>query len=338
VRLRLAKYSLKRLVFLLPQLIGISIVTFFLLRLLPGNPAFVIAGPNANREIVAEIERELHLDEPIWDQYVSYLGRVVQGDFGTSWYTSQPVLTDLVERIPATLELISLALLVAIVVGIPLGALSAYRPKGPVSRTTDGYSLLAGGLPDFWLGLILIFFFYVQLKVFPSPIGRINPDVAPPTEITGFYLVDSAVTLNWRAFTSSFNHLLLPVITLAFVYAAPIVKFTRATMQESLDAGCIRYARAIGLPGRTIARDALRYSLPPIVAIGGITYGYLLGGAVLVESIFSWGGVGQYAVQAISNSDFAPIQAFVLFAAAFTLIVYLVVDLLQVAIDPRVRI
>ncbi len=334
--MRFLRYIAKRLVFLVPQLFGISFISFMLIRLLPGNPANIIAGGFATQETIKRIEIKMGLDKPLLTQYIIYLKNVLQGDFGTSWYTSNPVLTDFAQRVPATLELVTLSLLIALLLGIPLGVFSAARKKGWANRLVFFYSLLSGSLPDFWVGLILIFFLYYILHFLPAPLGRIDIAVPPPARITGMYLVDSLLTKDWTAFASSAKHLLMPVATLVFVNMAAIIKMTRSSMEDVLQSDFVYYLRAAGSTDGYVRRKALRNALPPVITIIAVLYGYLISGAVLVETVFGWGGLGQYAVQSITNSDFAPIQGFVLVTAILTLVLYLVVDLFYFFLDPRI--
>jgi peptide/nickel transport system permease protein len=331
-------YIARRLLALAPQLLAISFVTFILIRLLPGNPAYRLLGPLATDSAVAELSRRMGLDQPLLAQYRLYLEQVLGGDLGTSWFTSRPVASDLLERFPATLELISLSLLAGLLVGIPAGVITAVRQRGIADRTTRIYGLLAGAFPDFWVGLILIFVLYYKLQILPAPLGRIGLGVEPPPTVTGMYTVDSLLAGDWAAFRSALAHLAMPVMALAFGVAAPIMKMTRTTMSTILQGDFVTHARACGVSNAVVARYALRNTLPPVITIIAVLYGYLLGGAVLIENIFAWGGIGQYAVQAVVNSDYAAMQGFVLVAAAFTLIVYLVVDLLYLAVDPRISI
>lgn len=335
--MRLLRYVVRRFLFVIPQLIGITFITFLLIRLIPGDPAYKIAGVAASPETIAEIHRKLGLDKPLLEQYWLYINRVARGDLGASWYTSNPVAVDLWHRLPATLELVTLGLLISLIVMVPLGVVTALRPRGGVSKATFFYGMLAGALPDFWLGLILIFTFYVQLGWAPAPMGRLGIVVTPPEFVTGMYLVDSALALDWRAFKSSLAHLALPLVTLVFVYGGLILKMTQRTMAQTLDSNFIHHARASGLKPNRVIRYAFQNALPPVVTITGVEYVYLLGGAVLVESVFGWGGAGQYAVQSIINSDFEALQGFVLIAAVFSMAVYLVVDILYFAIDPRIK-
>ena len=327
---------LRRVLALIPQLLAISIVTFVLARMLPGDPVGLILGPLATPESLAKLRAEMHLDQPYTIQYYFYLVGVLHGDLGRAFSTSDSVWQDLVTRVPATLELITYSLILALVMGISVGILAAIRPRGRIDRLTRFYGLLAGAIPDFWLGLILIFFLYFKLRVFPAPLGRLDPFLTPPTQITGLYTIDSLLTGNWPCLVSAITHLALPVITLAVANAGGIMRMTHSTMLSILDGEFIRHGRLSGLPERKLMRYALRNALPPVVTLVAIIYGYLLGGAVLIENVFGWGGLGQYAVQAMSVSDYAAIQGFVLVAATFTLLLYLVVDLLYFAIDPRI--
>jgi peptide/nickel transport system permease protein len=333
---RLLSYILRRVLALIPQLLAISFVTFVIARMLPGDPVALILGPMSTAEARANLAAEMHLDQPFLVQYFYYLRDLAHGDLGRAWTTSNSVLSDLLARFPATLELISYSLVLALIVGVVLGVVTAFKPGGAVDKSTRLYGLLAGALPDFWLGLLLIFFLYFKLRIFPAPLGRLDPFMLPPTTITGMYTIDGLLTGNWEAFGSAWAHLALPVITLAFASAGAIMRMTRSTMMAILSGDFIQQGRLSGLPDRVLRRYAFRNALPPVVTLVAIIYGFLLGGAVLIENVFGWGGLGQYAVQSLSQSDYAALQGFVLVAATFTLILYLVVDLLYFAIDPRI--
>jgi peptide/nickel transport system permease protein len=337
--MRVALYIARRLAYAAPQVIGISLVTFVIVRLLPANPAYKLAGPAATEETIRVIEERLGLDEPIWTQYGKYFNDLVHGDLGHSFVSGRAVWTDIADRLPATLEVLVLGLLIALVVGVPLGVLSALGGgKGITSRLSLGYGLLAGAIPDFWLGLILVYVFFTLAGIAPAPLGQIGADVPPPRDITGAVAFDALLTGNWSAFKSAASHLVLPLITLVFVYMAPIVKYTRSSIEDVYyGTEFIEQYRAMGLSHRAIVIKALRNGLPPVITIVGVLFGFLLGGLVLIEQVFAWGGFGQYAVQAITNSDFSAVQGFVIVAAVFNLIVYLVVDLLYFAVDPRLR-
>lgn len=337
--MRIFLYVIRRLLYVVPQVIGISLVTFVIVRVLPSNPAFALAGPAASEENIRQIEERLGLNEPILQQYWLYLQDLVHGDLGNSFVSGRPVLTDILDRLPPTLELLLLGLLLAFLIGVPLGVISALGGgKGITSRSTTGYGLLAGAIPDFWLGLILIYVFYTQLGIAPPPLGQLSSDIVPPPDVTGAAAVDALIAGNWPAFWNACAHLVLPLITIVFVYMAPIVKYTRSSIEDVyFGAEFIEQYRANGLSHRSVVIRALRNGLPPVITIVGVLTGFLLGGLVLIEQVFSWGGFGQYAVQAITNSDFSAIQGVVIVAAIFNLIVYLAVDLLYFVVDPRLR-
>lgn len=334
--MRLGRYVLRRLLLLVPQLLGVSVVTFLLIHLLPGDPAYSIAGSLATKGSIAAIEHRLGLDQPLPVQYVLYLGRLAHGDLGDSYVSGRGVREDLVERVPATLELITVSFVFAVVIAVPLGAFLAMRRGGLAERGVTAYGLLAGALPDFWLALILAFIFYYLLHWLPAPVGQLDISLTAPPRVTGMLLVDSVLTWDWDAFRSHIGHLVLPVATLTILYAAPILKTTRSSMQAALDSGYIRYGRAAGLRDLSLLRYALRNGLSPVVTLVGVLYGILLSGAVLVEQVYGWGGAGQYAVQSILQSDYLALQGFVLVAAAFALLVYLVVDIIHAVVDPRI--
>jgi ABC-type dipeptide/oligopeptide/nickel transport system permease component len=331
----LRRYLLRRLVFVIPQLLGITLVTFLLVQLIPGDPARLMLGPLASEESIERLREDLGFNRSLPEQYGLYVWRAAHGDLGTSWRSANPVAEDLTRRLPATLELITISLILAVVIAIPLGVWAARKPGGVLDRFSFGYGLVAGALPEFWLGLVLILVLYVNLGLTAAPNGRLDVGINPPPEITGAYTIDSLVTGNLTAFRSAVAHLFLPALTLAIVTIGPILKMTRSTMQQMLSADFTRYARLCGLPEGLVARYALRNALPPIVTLVAVLYSFLIGGAVLVEVVFGWGGAGQYAVQGVLDADFAVIQGFVLIAAILSLVVYLLVDLIYFAIDPR---
>lgn len=330
-------YILRRLLLLVPQVIGVTTIVFFLIRLLPGDPAYMIAGSLASEDVIASVRQQLGLDRPLWDQYITYVTQVAQGNLGKSWLTSSQVTDDILQRLPATLELITLALILAFCIALPLGMLTALRPGTIIDRIASGYGMLAGAMPDFWWALFLVFILFGQFQIVPAPIGRIDLMLLPPPQVTGLYTIDSFLAGDWDALGSSLAHLALPAFTLAFVYAGPILKMARATMAQALRGNYVQYARASGLPRHIVARYALRNALLPVITMTGITYGYLIGGAVLIEQIFAWGGIGQYAVQAITSSDYMAVSGVVLVTTVFSLLVYLTMDLLYLTVDPRIR-
>lgn len=335
---RFLLFAGKRLLLTIPQLFVVSVIVFFLIRLLPGDPSYTLAGPYASPDRIEEVRRNLGLDEPIITQYVKYLGRVFAGDFGTSWRTSQPVLADIQQRLPATMELVIAAVLMSILIGVPLGVAVAAAKGGVLERLVFFYGMLAGSLPDFWIGLLLILVFFYLLGWAPAPVGQLDFAVSSPDHVTGAYALDALLTGNWEALASASGQLVLPVATLVLVYMPLVLKTARSSMEEMLESHFLLQARASGLPRGVQLRYALRNALPPVVTVVGIEFWFLLGGAVLVETIFAWGGLGQYAVESVINSDYAPVQAVVLVTAFFTTLVFLVVDLLYHLLDPRITV
>jgi peptide/nickel transport system permease protein len=242
------------------------------------------------------------------------------------------------DRAPATFELLFYALVSTVIFGILLAVLGVLRPGRVLDRAGQGYGMLAGAIPDFWVALLLIYFFFHCLGWAPAPFGRLDTFVTAPPRFTGFYTVDSLIRGDWQAFFSAASRLALPVLTLTIVNAGGVMKMTRSVLEENYRSGHVAHARACGLSERTIMLSALRNSLPPLITQIGFLTGFLLGGAVLVETIFSWNGLGQYAVQSVVRSDYAALQGFVLLASVFILVVYLVVDVLYEMVDPRIQV
>jgi ABC-type dipeptide/oligopeptide/nickel transport system permease component len=335
--MHIAIYIGRRLLFIVPQIIGIAMVSFFLVKTIPGDPATLMLGPTATEEAITDLRKQLGLDRPLPVQFLIYLKKMAQGDLGTSWQTTRPVTEDLLLRFPATLELVTFSLLLALMIGIPLGLAAAFREGSGLHKLADFYGLGAGALPDFWFALVLIFVFYTVLSWAPAPLGRIDLSIIPPPTVTGFYTIDSLIAGDWAAFRSSVGHMVLPVLTLGLINAGPILKMTQSSMEKMMHADFSLYEELCGLPHRQVVSHALRNALPSVVTIISVLYGFLIGGAVLVEIVFSWGGAGQYAVQGVLNSDINPVLGFVVFSAIFSLLIYLIVDLIYMAIDPRIR-
>lgn len=331
------KFLARRLAIVIPQLLGITLVSFLLVRMLPGNPAIAIAGSLANDKTVAAIEARMGLDKPLLTQFWIYLTNILKGDFGNSWYTSNPVLKDIVARFPATLELISISMMFAIILGVLGGLISTTKQNGIIDRISKAFSLVAGALPEFWLGLVLIYFLYFKLNIVAPPLGRLDIGLMAPKQVTGMILIDSLLAGNLIAFRSALSHMFLPVLTLTTVLLGPILKMTRASMLEAFNSEYIHYARMCGIKEKVVSSYALRSALAPIVTIIAVYYGFMLGGAVLVETVFTWGGIGQYAVQSVVNKDFNAIQGFLIASAIFSLVIYLLVDIIYMKIDPRIK-
>jgi peptide/nickel transport system permease protein len=333
----LALYILRRLMSVVPTLFGVTLISFFLTYMLPGNPALVKAGPLATPEYLAEIERKMGLDQPVWVQYGRYVGGLFGGDLGESSATGRPVLQDFLQRLPATLELTLASLILAVLIGVPLGVLSAVHRDTIVDHLGRIVGVAGVAMPTFWTGLLFIYLFFYVVGWAPPPLGRLASGLSPPTSITGLYVIDSLLTANWRALWSSLGQLALPAFTLAFSVMAPLARMVRATMLEILQSDYITAAWAAGLPRRRVIGDALRNALIPVVTTIGVVFGFLMAGNAVVETVFAWPGIGHYAVTALMTKDSGPIQSFVLFVAVMYVIVNLVVDLLYGLVDPRVR-
>lgn len=327
----------RRVLFMIPILFGVATATFFLTRLAGGDPAYLIAGPFATEEVIASIQEQLGTNRPMGEQYVDFLGETVRGDLGTSLFTARPVTTDLADRLPATLELVVLALAFALLFGLILGSYAAHRRGRAGDRAVRLGSFSALSVPDFWLGLVLLFVFFFKFGVAPGPTGQISPGGPAPRDVTGAMFFDAMITLNGEAFRATLHQLWLPLMTMVLVFTAPIARLARSAVIESLTSDAILFGRACGLPNRKLWTYATRGALPPVVTFVGILFSVLLGSAVLVETVFSWGGAAQYAVNAIRVNDFPAIQGFVLVAGAISVAIFFVVDVLYRVIDPRVR-
>ncbi|GAA3817042.1 ABC transporter permease [Streptomyces phyllanthi] len=327
----------RRLLQLIPTLLGLSVLLFLWLNRLPGGPASAILGERATEAEVARINRALGLDQPVWVQYGRFLKRVVQLDLGTSTQTGQPVWEEFTLRFPATVELSIAAMLIAIAVGIPLGYFAARRRGGWLDVTAVSGSLLGICVPVFFLALILKGIFAVNLGVFPS-YGRQSTGI-DATEVTGFAILDGILTGEFDASWDAITHLVLPAVTLASIPLAVIVRMTRASVLEVLGEDYIRTAESKGLEQRVVrVRHILRNALLPVVTAVGLLTGSLLSGAVLTESVFSFGGIGSFIRTAIDARDYPVLVGFIMFIAMVYVLINLFVDLAYSLIDPRVRV
>jgi peptide/nickel transport system permease protein len=331
------KLAAKRILGALPNLIGVIVITFILTRALPGDPAAYFAGGAATQEAIEEVRRAMGLDQPLWTQFVRYVGALVQGDLGVSLTTGQPVAKEILARLPASFELVMIALLLSCAVAIPLGVLAATRPGSWIDHLCRVLVTLGVSLPVFFTGLLFAYIFYFLLGWAPSPLGRLDPMYSPPASITGFYLVDALLARDLALFWASLKQMILPVCTMALFVLAPIARMTRASMLSVLSSDFVRTARASGLSSTTVlVRYALRNALLPVVTTLGMVFGFMLGSSVIVEKVFSWPGVGAYALDALTVSDYAPIQGFVLTMGVLFVLLNLVVDLVYTLVDPRV--
>ncbi len=328
----------KRLITVIPTLIGVIIVTFLLTRALPGDPAAYFAGPAATKEAVEQVRVSLGLDKPLPIQFVRYVNDLVHGNLGNSLSTGRPVVTEIASRLPASAELTLLGLILSMVIAVPLGILAAVKQGSWIDHTCRVVATAGVSLPVFFTGLLLVYVFYYILGWSPAPIGRLDAFSSVPPNITGFYTIDTLLTGNVETFRASLSQLILPAFTLGIFSLAPIARMTRASMLAVLASEFVRTARASGLDNRTvIITYAFRNAMLPVVTTLGMVFSFLLGANVLVEKVFAWPGIGSYAVEALLQSDFAPVQGFVLTMAVMYVALNLLIDILYGVIDPRVR-
>lgn len=330
----------QRLLLSLPALLGVVVVTFMLMRVLPGDPAvFFASGPSAGRQEIEDLRHGMGLDRPLPVQLARYLGDVATGNLGRSLTTGQPVVQDIARRLPASLELTFTALLIALGLAVPLGVLAALRPGSLVDHAVRMVCTLGVCVPTFVSGLLLIYVFYYLLGWAPDPTARIDIFASSPPDITGFYLVDFALVRDWEGWRAALAQLLLPACSMALFVLAPLARMTRASMLAVLGGDFIRTAHSMGLPrGRVVVVYALRNALLPVLTITGIVFSTMLGANVLVEKVFSWPGVASYALDALLASDYAPVQAFVLLMATIFVCVNVGIDILYGVADPRVSV
>jgi peptide/nickel transport system permease protein len=328
----------KRLLQAVPTVLGIVIITFLLTRALPGDPAAFFAGPAATAESIAQIRTQLGLDQPLPVQFMTYLGDLVTGNLGQAITTGQPVLQELISRMPASLELTLFALLISLSISIPLGILAATHQDTWIDQLCRFVVTAGVSLPTFFTGLLLVYVFYFLLGWAPPPLGRLDIISISPEHVTGFYLIDSLWAQDFETFWSALKQLILPAITLALFTLAPLARMTRAAMLQALGSEYIRTARACGLSNGKILRTyALRNALLPVITTLGMVFSFSLGANVLVEKVFSWPGIGSFAIEALIASDYAAVQGFVLAMALLFVALNLCVDMLYTFVDPRVK-
>lgn len=330
-------YILRRIVLLVPVLLGLSMLVFAIGRLLPGDPVLLAAGPNASREEVAALSVEFGLDQPIPVQYWRYLSGLLQGDWGRSLQTRGPVLEDLKVYIPATLELVAAAMLIAIVVGILLGLLAAVRCNSWIDYAVRLVSLASISMPRFFLGLLLQLVFAMWLGIAALG-GRFPLTDSPPPTVTGMLTIDSLLAGDWAALSLALQHLALPAIAMSLSPLATITRMMRASTMEVLQQDYVLTARALGIPpGKLLFKHVLRNALSSTLTVIGLYFGWLLGGTVLVETVFDWPGIGLYATKSILTQDFMPVMGVVLSIGTMFVLFNLLIDLLYGVVNPKVQ-
>jgi peptide/nickel transport system permease protein len=330
------QYALRRALTLIPVLIGVSIFVFSFIHLIPGDPALTMLGERATPEKVAEVRARLGLDQPVWKQYLIYMDRVLHGDLGVSIVRGEPVTRDLLRRFPATVELATSAIVLAILFGVPIGIVSAVWRNSVVDSVSRVWALTGVSMPIFWLGVMLAWVFGVQLRWLPTGFRLDSATVYEPW--TNFAVLDTLLQRNWAVAGDALRHLVLPAVALATIPLAVIARMTRASMLEVLTRDYIRTAEAKGLPQPTVVlHHALRNALLPVMTVVGLQVGRLLAGAILTETIFSWPGIGLWVYDAIESRDYAIVQGASLFIAVIFVTVNLATDLLYAVADPRIK-
>ncbi|MDR3518809.1 MAG: ABC transporter permease [Azospirillaceae bacterium] len=327
----------RRLGFLILVVIGVSLITFAISHMIPGDPARLIAGDRASDAAVAAIRQKLGLDRPLYVQYGLYIAGFVQGDLGTSIRTGRPVAEDIIAFFPATLELVIAALMLSVLLGVPLGVASAVWRDRPIDHAVRSFAVIGISTPAFWLGLIVLLLFYGRLGWLPSG-GAIDPLISPPAHYTGFDLVDAVIAGNAAALVSVVKHLILPAATLGFVHVGIVARQIRSAMLDQLGEDYVRTARAGGLSrSRVVLRHALPNAMIPSVTVLGLAFGDLLYGAVLTETVFAWPGMGNYVVASIQALDFPAVMGFTVVVSFAYVLVNLLVDLAYIVLDPRIK-
>lgn len=320
----------------IPSVIGVVIVTFLITHALPGDPAAYFAGPNPTLESIAEIRQQLGLDRSWPLQFTSYVSDLVHGHLGSSLSTGQPVLQELLSRLPASMELTLAGLTIALAIAIPLGVMAATRPGSWIDHLCRILSTTGVSVPPFFTGLLLIYIFYYLLGWAPAPFGRLDIYASTPPTITGFYTIDALLAGDGETFRAALGQLVLPAFSLGIFSLAPLARMTRASMLAALSSDFVRTAKANGLSSRTVVmKYALRNAILPVVTTLGMVFSFLLGANVLVEKVFAWPGIGSYAIDALIASDYAPVQGFVLCMAILYIALNLVLDIIYSVLDPR---
>ena len=334
----MVRFVVRRIGGLFFVMIGVSILTFFLAQVVPVDPAATALGSNAREEQIEAYRKQMGLDQPAVVQYATYVKRLVGGDLGQSIRTRRPVIDDLRDFLPATIELTLAAMLITVIFGLPLGIIAGLRRNTWIDAGARIVSLIGGAMPIFYIGLVLLGIFYRQLQWLPGP-GRLDSTLTPPDHVTGLFVVDALLTTNWEALGNAVAHLVLPGITLGFYSTAVLLRMTRSAVWEVLGQAYVRTAHAKGLNERlVVGRHIFKNALPPILTIIGILFGSLLSGAVLTETIFNWPGIGRYATTSVTTLDYPAVMGVTLVAAVIYPLVNTLVDIGYSVIDPRVRV
>ncbi len=329
-------FLIRRLLLAIPALLGLMVLTFVLVRVVPADPATTLAGETASPQQVEEIRRKYGFDRPLYEQFGVYVRQVVSGDLGNSVFSNRPVANDVRRTLPATLELIFVSLLLATLIGIPLGTLAAIRHNGLLDHVVRVVTVGGLAVASFWFAIMLQLLFAMELEWLPLR-GRIGVNIGAPPGVTGFFLIDSLVAGRWDQFVSSLRHIAMPAITLAVPALATIARFARVGVLDTMQRDFVQYETAVGYPRRRIVWVyVLRNSVIAAVTQVGLLFGALVSSAVAVEAIFDWPGLGSYAVQAILSSDYKAVLAVTLVVGVIYAVINILVDLVHGLLDPRV--
>jgi peptide/nickel transport system permease protein len=330
------RYAIRRSLTIIPVLLGVSVLVFSFVHLIPGDPAVTMLGERATPQKVAEVRARLGLDRPIHEQYLLYIGKAIRGDLGVSIVRGDPVFTDILHRFPATVELAVAAIVIAILFGIPIGIVSAVWRKSLIDSLSRVLALTGVSMPIFWLGVMLAWVFAVELHWLPT--GARLDSAADYEPMTHFVLIDAVLQRNWAMIPDALRHLVLPAVALATIPLAVIARMMRASMLEVLSRDYIRTADAKGLSrAAVVLRHGLRNALLPVLTVVGLQVGSLLAGAILTETIFSWPGIGRWVYESIESRDYPIVQGASLFIGVVVVVVNLLTDLLYAAVDPRIK-
>lgn len=336
--MNIAAYILRRLSFMLFVLFGVLLITFAVSHVIPADPIGAILGPQAPPELIERLNREWGFDKPLYVQFAVYVQNLLRGEMGKSIRTNNPVARDIVNYWPATIELSTTALLFSLVIGLPAGIISAIKRNKVTDHIVRVFSITGLSMPVFWLGLMLLYVLYFRMGVLPGP-GRLDLAIAPPTRLTGLYTIDSLIQGDMDLFRRTLSHLVMPAFVLGFGAAGTIARITRASMLEVMRQEFVKTARAKGLKERVvIMRHILRNSLITPITVIGMTYGGLLEGSILTETIFAWPGLGRYATGSFLFLDFQAVMGVTLFIGVIYSLANLLVDIMYAYLDPRVRI
>ena len=333
----MAQFILKRFLSLIPTVLGISILVFLMIQLIPGDPAEMMLGERASEDSLKELRQQLGLDQPLYVQYALFISRLVKGDLGRALRTNEKITTEIMERFPATIELSIAAIIIATIIGMLAGIISATRQYSLFDYMSMIASLIGVSMPIFWLGLVLMIIFSLNLGWLPLS-GRLSYDVNIEA-ITNLYLLDSILTGNWPAFKDALWHIIMPAFTLSTIPMAIIARITRSSMLEVLRQDYIRTAKAKGLsPVKVYLKHGLKNALIPVITVIGLQFGILMGGAILTETIFAWPGIGKWILDAVYARDFNAVQGGTMLVATVFVVINMFVDILYAWVNPRIKV